>query len=205
MFWRYSVFAVSILSLAENVQAESLWLKSTTDEHGMFAQRKARYVGDILTVKIDESLVTKMKVATNQQKTASTFNNPLQLYLFHQLARKYRADITQDKLSSTSQHAADAEVGISDQIFTTTFSVTVIDVLPNKNLVIEGVRCLKFSDQTVFTTLRGLVRSDDVGSDNTVASSKIADMHVEALAEGSLSDTVAKGLLQRANDTINLM
>ena len=74
-------------------------------------------------------------------------------------------------------------------------AVLVSDVLPNGNMVIEGMRVVTFSGETQYVILHGIVRPDDVSSANTVASSNIADARVEFLSEGSLTDAQKRGWL----------
>ena len=69
----------------------------------------------------------------------------------------------------------------------------VSDVLPNGNLVIEGVRLVTFSGETQYVVLHGLVRPDDIARDNTLLSSNIADARVEFFSEGSLTDAQKRG------------
>jgi flagellar L-ring protein precursor FlgH len=66
-------------------------------------------------------------------------------------------------------------------------------VLPNGNLVIEGARVVAFSGETQYVVLHGLVRADDVASDNTVQSSNIANARVEFINEGTLTDAQKRG------------
>jgi flagellar L-ring protein precursor FlgH len=80
--------------------------------------------------------------------------------------------------------------------------VLVTDVLPNGNLVIEGVRVVTFSGETQYVSLHGLVRPDDITSANTVASSNIADVRIEFVSEGSLTDAQKKGWLTKLYDTL---
>jgi flagellar L-ring protein precursor FlgH len=75
--------------------------------------------------------------------------------------------------------------------------VTVTDVLPNGNLVIEGVRVVSFSGETQYVVLRGIVRRDDIARDNSVVSTNIADARVEFHSEGSLTDAQKRGWLAR--------
>jgi flagellar L-ring protein precursor FlgH len=81
--------------------------------------------------------------------------------------------------------------------------VTVVDVLPNGNLVIEGSRFVSYSGEKQYATLRGIVRLDDITNTNTVASSSIADARVEFLSEGTISASQRKGWLSRVIDTVN--
>jgi flagellar L-ring protein precursor FlgH len=54
-----------------------------------------------------------------------------------------------------------------------------------------------FSGETQYVVLHGLVRGDDVASDNTVQSSNIADARVEFISEGTLTDAQKRGWLTK--------
>lgn len=72
-------------------------------------------------------------------------------------------------------------------------AVLVTDVLPNGNLVVEGVRKVTFSGETQYVVLHGLIRGDDIASDNTVQSSNVAEAHVEFIEEGTLTESQKRG------------
>jgi flagellar L-ring protein precursor FlgH len=81
-------------------------------------------------------------------------------------------------------------------------AVLVSDVLPNGNLVIEGARVITFSGETQYVVLHGIVRVDDVTSANTVVSTNIADVRVEFISEGELTDAQKRGWLTKLVDTL---
>jgi len=65
--------------------------------------------------------------------------------------------------------------------------VLVVDVLPMA-IVIEGVHLVTFAGETQYVVLHGLVRPDDIGSNNTILSTNIADARIEFYNQGSLTD-----------------
>ena len=81
-------------------------------------------------------------------------------------------------------------------------AVLVTAVLPNGNLIIEGVRRVVSAGETQHVVLHGIVRTDDVSPSNTVLSSNIADARVEFISEGSLTDAQRKGWLARLYETL---
>jgi len=81
--------------------------------------------------------------------------------------------------------------------------VQVIDVLPNGNLVIEGLREISFSKEKQYAELHGIVRPYDVQSDNTVDSTNIAAAQIDIVSEGTLTDAQKKGWLLKLNDKMN--
>jgi len=80
--------------------------------------------------------------------------------------------------------------------------VLVTDVLPNGNFVIEGVRIVTFSGETQYVVLHGLVRPDDIGRDNSVISTNIAEARVEFYAEGALTDAQKRGWITKVYEKL---
>jgi len=78
-----------------------------------------------------------------------------------------------------------------------------MDVLPNGNLVIEGLREISFSQERQFASLHGIVRPYDIQPDNTVDSTNIAGAQVQIVSEGTLTDAQKKGWLLKLNDKTN--
>jgi len=76
-------------------------------------------------------------------------------------------------------------------------------VLPNGNLVIEGIRQVSFSKERQFATLRGIIRPADVSAANTVASQNVADARIDLVSEGTLTDTQKKGWLMKLDEKIS--
>ena len=86
------------------------------------------------------------------------------------------------------------------QTITANAAVQVVDVLPNGNLVIEGLREISFSKERQFVSLHGIVRPYDIASNNTVHSTNISGAQVQIVSEGSLTDAQKKGWLLKLND-----
>jgi flagellar L-ring protein precursor FlgH len=80
--------------------------------------------------------------------------------------------------------------------------VKVIDVLPNKNLVIEGRRETSFSGEHQTAVLHGIVRQEDITANNNVFSYNIADAKVEINTKGTVDDSQRKGWFTRIWDKL---
>lgn len=180
------------LMLAVRAEAQSLWPE--TAGQGMFADRKAGAVGDILTIVVAESAVAQ----TSQSKKSSresSLEDALQKFLFSAAASglaTHRGELPGMAFSGKSSYSGGGDVS-NTQSISSRAAVVVTDVLPNRNLVIEGMRVVTFSGETQYVILHGIVRPDDIGRDNTVLSSNIADARVEFVSEGSLSDAQKRG------------
>jgi len=78
----------------------------------------------------------------------------------------------------------------------------VIDVKPNGNLVLEARRRLYHDEEEIVVTLTGACRSADVTPDNTVLSSKVANLDFDAHHTGAVRDGTRRGWLTRLLDLI---
>jgi flagellar L-ring protein precursor FlgH len=81
-------------------------------------------------------------------------------------------------------------------------AVKVVDVLPNHNLVIEGRRETAFSSERQTIVLHGIIRPEDIASDDTVLSYNIADATISITGKGTVSDTQRKGWFTHAWDKV---
>lgn len=186
------------LSLLPALSGASLWPADGALERSMCADRKAARAGDILTVVVAESAA-----ATNSQSKKTSRDSSVQdavgQFLFSAAASNFgtrKGEFPATSLTGKASNSGGGEVANS-QSLTSRAAVLVTDVLPNGNLVIEGVRVVTFSGETQYVVLHGLVRPDDVSSANTVFSTNIADARVEFVAEGNLTDAQKRGWLAK--------
>ena len=194
----------STLSLATSIgYADSLWTTPTNTERSMFADHKAARTGDILTVLVSEIAATQSSQSKKSNKDSS-IDAGISQFLFPPAVSGFGTKagaLPGTKLAAKSDFSGGGQVN-NTQSLTARAAVLVTDVLPNGNLVIEGVRVVSFSGETQFVVLHGLVRPDDVTSTNTIASSNIADVRIEFISEGSLTDAQKKGWLTKAYDKL---
>ena len=199
------------LITAPAVRAGSLWKEGVTDERGMFADKRAKRVGDILTIVVQETASVANSETLKTSKASKSGVANLADTIVQQFIGKLPGKVPKNavdpktlNLSSTgsNDYTGGGEVKNS-QTIATRAAVQVIDVLPNGNLVVEGLREISFSKERQFASLRGLVRAYDIQPDNTVLSSNIADARIEIISEGTLTDAQKKGWLLRLNDKIN--
>ena len=197
------LFAAFVLATPA-AQAGSLWpVNGGTGERSMFADHKAARNGDILTVVVAESAA-----ATNSQSKKSSRDSSLQdsvgQFLFSAAASKFgthAGELPAINLTGKSSSSGGGEVA-NTQSLNSRAAVLVTDVLPNGNLVIEGVRVVTFSGETQYVVLHGLVRPDDIAADNTVISTNIAGARVEFIAEGSITDAQKRGWLSKVYEKL---
>jgi flagellar L-ring protein FlgH len=176
-------------------RAGSLWPAEAT---GMTADHKAGHAGDILTVVVQES--ANASSTQNQEATRkSRVNDAVQQFIFPAATSglgTHAGQLPSFQVSGSSDYTGGGQVSNS-QTVTSQAAVLVTDVLPNGNLVIEGVRLVSFSGETQYVVLHGLVRPDDIASNNTVLSSNIAEARVEFVNKGALTQAETPGWLSR--------
>lgn len=200
---------------ATRISSGSLWKDGIANESGMFADRRARHRGDTLTIVIAENSVVTNTIDQQTSKANSLSNPVLDQYLVNLPKNLHIAkQATGAAGAAGTGVSASSALGLAatykgnaqfnqQQALNSRAAVTVTDVLPNGNLVIEGTRIVSFSGETKYAELRGIVRHDDVAPDNTVISTNVADAKIRYVDEGSLSDAQKKGWLSRGIDRFN--
>lgn len=200
--------------------AGSLWKEGVTDERGMFSDKRAKRVGDIVTVVVQETatLSNSLRLKTDKESKAGVegaVSNLINQFLGNLPNKLFKKDIQKGApenfvipslpslpVTGSNDYTGGGELKNS-QTIATRCAVQIIDVLPNGNLVIEGIRQISFSKERQFASLRGVIRPYDVQPDNTVLSTNVADARIDIVAEGVLTDAQKKGWLLRLNDKIN--
>ena len=165
---------------------------------------RARNVGDIIVVEIVENSKAKKKNDTKAERT-----NEYEASVPHFLGysgglRREAGSTSSDPLigaNLTSSHDAKSELKKEDSM-TSSIGCTVIEKMPNGNLVVRGSRELQVNGETQYIILQGVVRPTDVTSTNTVYSTQLADARIYYTGRGVLSDKQKPGWLARLLDNI---
>ena len=202
------VFAV--LAYAPAAFGASLWIKSSNRERGLYADKRAYGIGDIVTISVSEG--TSLNTSQNTSRSRdSKIENAVTQFLF----ANSKLGTHNGQLPGTQIEAKNSSTGGGDitnsQNLRAQVSVIVIDVLPNGILVLEGARVVSFGGESYYAVLKGLVRPEDVGHGfrqglryrNTVSSQYIADAQIEYVSKGSLSDTQKQSWYQKLSSIVN--
>ena len=194
--------AGAALMLTAPATAESLWHDASS--RSIISDVRARSVGDILTILVQENNSASKDNSTSTSKKTG-IDSSISSFLFGAAQDKFLTKGGQYpalKVNGNSSFDGGGKISNSETI-TARISVRVVDVLPNGNLVIEGSRQTSFSGESQDAILRGVVRSDDVQSNNTVLSYNIADATIRYVSKGSLSDAQGKGWFHKAWDKVS--
>ncbi|ACB73685.1 flagellar basal body L-ring protein FlgH [Opitutus terrae] len=172
--------------------AGSIWPTDQARERSMIADKKASGIGDILTIVVSETAIAQSSQSKKSSRDSSIEDAVQQFLYANSRALTHRGGLPGLKLGGSASYSGGGDIS-NTQSLSARAAVLVTDVLPNGNFVIEGTRIVTFSGETQYVVLHGLVRADDVGRDNTVASSNIADARVEFYSEGQLTDAQKRG------------
>lgn len=140
----------------------------------LFEDRRARHVGDVLTIVINEKTQAGKKAASNGSKTGAVDSSisaiaNLPLKTFQGAGVKANSSTAYDDKSAVD----------SSNLFTGNITVTVTEVLPNGNMVVAGEKQIALDKSTEYVRLSGVVQPDTIQAGNTVSSAKVADARIE--------------------------
>jgi flagellar L-ring protein precursor FlgH len=160
----------------------------------LFEDRKAGRVGDILTVRLVERTNASKNSATSTAKsTEAELANPT---VFGEILSKDTQPLFQGSLSGEQSFDGSGSSSQSNSL-TGDITVTVIEQLPNGNLRIRGEKWVTLNQGREFIRLAGLIRRDDIETDNSVLSNRIADAEISYSSRGVLAAANRMGLISR--------
>jgi len=184
-----------LLLAAGSAWCGSLW--PTERGMGLYVDHKARRVGDILTILIQETSNASKEATTSTSKD-SKIKTSLAKLLFPKIGT-HRGVSPELDLSTKNEFTGEGTTERRDT-FSARMAATVVDVMPSGNLVIEGQRVITLHEERQVMILRGVVRAEDITSDNTVPSSAIADAEIEYTGKGVVAEKQRPGIVQRFMD-----
>ena len=160
----------------------------------LFEDRKATRVGDILTVRLMEQTNASKNSATSTSKsTEATLVNPT---IFGRQPTKNGRSLFEGSLDGETSFDGEGASSQSNSLVGD-ITVTVVERFPNGNLRIRGEKWLTLNQGREFIRLSGIVRPDDVGTDNTIESFRIADPQITYSSKGVLAAANRMGLIAR--------
>ena len=158
----------------------------------LFEDRRARNVGDTLTIVIAEKTDASKKSNTN---TGRSSNNTFAVTALKHLPGK---TFLGSELNATSDFSFDGKgESASNNEFIGTITVTVSEVLPNGNLLVSGEKQVGINQGSEFIRLSGVVNPIHLTATNTVQSTLVADARIEYRGTGAVAENQQTGWLTR--------
>lgn len=158
------------------------------NDRPLFEDRRARRVGDLLTIAIAE-------VTSATGKSGMTLENSGSLNVT-------TPAITGGLTGSSSVKSASKSDASGANTFSGTLTATVVEVLPNGNLRVAGEKQVNIRHSNEFVRFSGVVFPPDISGNNSVLSTKVADVHLEYKGSTSLDTADVTSMFARIFTTV---
>ena len=191
-----TILIVALFIFLTNIcSAASLWL-SGKDLYSSKGARDFR-PGDIVTIEIAEQSTAQSQATTKTKKDAKVEIStgpkiPIFKNVMSQLVGKNQAKNEFDGNGSTSRTGK----------LSGTITATVLEVMQNGNLLVEGSRSIRINRETQIMRVRGIARPMDIDASNTIDSKLLADAQIKFEGKGSVHRANRAGLMTKLIDTI---
>jgi flagellar L-ring protein FlgH len=178
----------------------SLWRSGSRE---FFKDQRAHQVGDILTVTVN---ITDSATTANQTQTSrsGSVDSSITDFIGSKTIKNPAAQILPGNLLTTNGSVSNngqGSVNRTDAVVTNVAAV-VTQVLPNGNLVVEGKQELRVNFEIRELVVAGIVRPEDIQSDNTIDSTKIAEARIAYGGRGQITDMQQARYGQQISDVL---
>ena len=180
--------------------ANSLWRNGS---RAFFKDQRAARIGDLLTVTVN--ITDKANIANETQRSRTSKEDSGH----HRLHRQPRRSRRRNKilpgriLTTDSTSSSDGKGSVNRQeALQTNVAAVVTQVLPNGNLVVEGKQEIRVNFEIRELIVAGIVRPEDIQSDNTIDSSKIAQARIAYGGRGQITDVQQPRYGQQVMDVL---
>lgn len=200
--WLLICVAAIEVSVCQLSLADSIWERRDPRAAYLFMDNRARRVGDLLTVMVNESTDasnTEQRKMAKDTAASGKFNFAGKTS-GNSAGQAAAAALSIDQSADRSfQGSAQYQ---SNRQLLDGLMVTVVDVLPNGNLVVEGSRRRRVSNETRWLRVTGVVRPNDIMIPNMINSQSIADINIVYEGGGAESRFTNQGWMGRLTNKL---
>ncbi|HNR30953.1 MAG TPA: flagellar basal body L-ring protein FlgH [Candidatus Hydrogenedentes bacterium] len=188
--------------------ADSLFDHQAQQAGTLTAEPRAKFkTGDIITVLVREKTTASTRVDTRTRKESDVESeadpNDNMFWVGGEDSDTNGifnpGELPNWKVEAENEHRSRGETRRTNE-FVTTITCTVIEVMPNDNLMLQGEKRITTNREDSLFIVRGMVRAKDVTPQNTVLSTQMANATVELKGKGALWNSDRRGLLTRFLD-----
>ena len=176
------------------------------DNRPLFEDRRARFVGDTLTVNIVERTSASKNTSENSERSGAvdvSIPTPTVLGMTPKRfpfgvpgftrGNNYDTSVSAD----SSSEFENKDSGSNSNAFSGAITVTVIEVLANGNLMVSGEKQVAINQRTEYVRLSGVVNPVNITAANAVSSTQLADARIESKGKQSMDTAQIVSLLSR--------
>jgi flagellar L-ring protein precursor FlgH len=177
----------------------SLWRNGS---RAFFKDQRAHQIGDILTVMVN--ITDKANIANETQRSrANTEDSGITNFFGQSKIPIMNAAVPARIFTADSAASSDGKGSVNRQeALSTNVAAVVTQVLPNGNLVVEGKQEIRVNFEIRELIVAGIVRPEDIQSDNTIDSSKIAQARIAYGGRGQITDVQQPRYGQQVLDVV---
>lgn len=204
-FLHYFSVGMVFFVFSSGIHADSLWKKRITTNTNLFTDNRARGVGDIVTVIINEST----EITGNEDSSADNQSSHSVQIDSSQFFTQPMSKVTKNIGGYMPNFTADSSHGFSGQgayesnrSINLELTAVVTEILSNGNLIIEGNRDVNINDEKYNIKVSGIVRPIDISITNVVLSSSIANANIILEGKGFLTRAGKRGWWNRVVEVV---
>jgi len=160
----------------------------------LFDDTQARQIGDILTINLVESATALASSDTAAEKKQNVEMPPPKIA--GEGVVKDGKNVLENEIEAGRDFRGSGESNQAHN-FQAVITVSVVDVLPNRHLVVRGEKLIMLNQSDDYIRFSGIVRPQDINQDNTIESQKIANVRISYSGQGILSSANKMGPLAR--------
>ncbi|MBR1129667.1 flagellar basal body L-ring protein FlgH [Bradyrhizobium iriomotense] len=177
----------------------SLWRNGS---RAFFKDQRAHQVGDLLTVTVN--ITDKANIANETQRSrTNSENSGITDFIGAQTITQPNKILPGRILTADSTAASDGKGSVNrTEALQTNVAAVVTQVLPNGNLVVEGKQEIRVNYEIRELIVAGIVRPEDIQSDNTIDSTKIAQARIAYGGRGQIMDVQQPRYGQQVMDVL---
>jgi len=163
---------------------------------------KAHNIGDVITIQVVESFSSESKAGTNLANKRSLNAGMPNLFTAVESLAKHNPLLNLSSMANASSDNSTTGSGdmTAADTFTATVSALIIAVNPSGTLTVRGERQLTINGEDDTIHISGVVRPQDIDSNDSVSSTQVADLQLSITGQGQIRDKQGDGLGTRAMD-----
>jgi flagellar L-ring protein precursor FlgH len=165
----------------------------------LFEDNKAFRIGDVLSVTLEESTNASKSAETSTEK-----DDEVEIgaeAIFGSAGPKVNGNLVLNSAFDAERDFSGKGDSSQSNSLTGEIAVTVVNVLPSGSLVVRGEKIIGLNQGSEFIRISGLVRPQDISTDNTVVSTKLANSRIFYGGGGTIAESNTKGWLSRFFDS----
>lgn len=190
------VLGLFVVTAMPCVEAGSIWDRRKENSAFLFTDELASEVGDLLTVVVEDSSSFSQEAAQDMERSSGLDSSVSGSTGEESLFKSFELS------EETSRSAEGNSDRTAERMFNDSIAVTVIDKLPNGNLVIGGRKTRTVAGEKIATMFTGIVQPEHIASDNTVDINTVGKARLYYETSGPADGFVRLGWLNRIINVI---